>query len=731
VARFFTRRGIIFWQVLFLVLGTSWLWAPHINPALSYRTSLISQYETPSQPFSWVFRTGDVAAALLLAIMAGFFIKRPALKFTGWLLLLISLGIFLDPLITTTCRTVADTCQEYFSASFLLHATETVMTAAVFLMIAIYDSLRRKKLVSILFTVFQLAYGALFVTQLANQDRFNTASQYVYQTILIVWLAWFCRDILVEDYIKTSEFEGRLVRNTLAGWAFINGVVAIVISLAHINLLGHIRGLYFSGDSAWLAQHGIIVGVIMLYLSRHLARGEVRARQIFLLLTGVETIKYSVISPRAGLMLFYFVTFVILFVLRDDFDRGVIPLTWSLRLRDLYFLIGGLLVSAFIALVELDRDNRVSVITSRTADNFTDYIFRGKTLPHTHLNSILLAHSVSVFLSASLLAVLWVLFRPYKTKGGAKDYARVEAMLRKYSISSEDFFKLWPHDKQFFWNPARDGFVAYKIVGSTAFGLADPIADDRAGLIEAFNQWCRSRRLKVCYLPVYETSLKLYQQAGLEVLQIGSSAVIDINKFMEDTSRDKWWRWRGNKAQKAGYEYAYVDPPHSAKFINQLRRISNEWLEVGGHAERGFALGYFDTGYLQQCRIHHLKDAQGRVVAFTNELPQLKNHATMTIDMLRYLPGQDPMAFLLLKTIETAHAANRYKYFDLGFVPFAKASGPLLAIAKAFSSDRFSAKGLEQFKNKFDPSWQPNYMAYEGDMADLAIIALSIENALG
>jgi phosphatidylglycerol lysyltransferase len=103
----------------------------------------------------------------------------------------------------------------------------------------------------------------------------------------------------------------------------------------------------------------------------------------------------------------------------------------------------------------------------------------------------------------------------------------------------------------------------------------------------------------------------------------------------------------------------------------------------------------------------------------------------MTIDMLRYLPGQDPMAYLLLKTIETAHTANHYEYFDLGFVPFAKASGPLLAIAKAFSSDRFSAKGLEQFKNKFDPSWQPNYMAYEGDMADLAIIALSIENALG
>ena len=40
------------------------------------------------------------------------------------------------------------------------------------------------------------------------------------------------------------------------------------------------------------------------------------------------------------------------------------------------------------------------------------------------------------------------------------------------------------------------------------------------------------------------------------------------------------------------------------------------------------------------------------------------------------------------------------------------------------------AKGLEQFKNKFDPVWEPNYLAYEGDMTDLAVIALNIEKAM-
>ncbi len=89
------------------------------------------------------------------------------------------------------------------------------------------------------------------------------------------------------------------------------------------------------------------------------------------------------------------------------------------------------------------------------------------------------------------------------------------------------------------------------------------------------------------------------------------------------------------------------------------------------------------------------------------------------------------MTFLLSNVIgKVAGDRPEVKTFDLGFVPFAKAKGPLLTIAKAFSRDRFSSRGLEQFKNKFNPNWRPNYMAYDGDLAHLAIIALSIEKLM-
>jgi phosphatidylglycerol lysyltransferase len=87
------------------------------------------------------------------------------------------------------------------------------------------------------------------------------------------------------------------------------------------------------------------------------------------------------------------------------------------------------------------------------------------------------------------------------------------------------------------------------------------------------------------------------------------------------------------------------------------------------------------------------------------------------------------MPYLLFKIIESAQERH-LKYFDLGFVPFAKASGPIMSVARMIGDDRFSSQGLEQFKNKFDPDWQPNYMAYDGDLADLALIALNLEKAM-
>jgi phosphatidylglycerol lysyltransferase len=186
-----------------------------------------------------------------------------------------------------------------------------------------------------------------------------------------------------------------------------------------------------------------------------------------------------------------------------------------------------------------------------------------------------------------------------------------------------------------------------------------------------------------------------------------------------------------NRAIKAGYEYCVSTPPHEDDLIKKLKAVSDKWLKVGGHKERTFALGYFDYGYLQNCRLNYLTSGTGQVVAFVNQPPSFTKLNTITVDLMRYDPSaQDPMPYLLYKTIESAKS-DGYIYFDLGFVPFAGSKDAVVNLARVFSADRFSAKGLEQFKNKFRPDWQSTYLAYDGDLADLAIIAINLEKAMG
>lgn len=732
---FSSRRTIILWQLFFILLSTTWLWAPSLNHLLSSRTALISQYEVPLEPYSWVFRIGDGLGALVLVLAARTIIKRPGQKLAGWLLLVVGAGMFIDPAIPTTCHITNGVCKEYFSTSFLAHSVESVITAGTILALGVYDFWRCRSVVSTSFLVFQIGYLGLFLSQLATKNDFNTISQFLYQTISVIWIAWFCQSTLSPGHAyKPNRREALLIRRAVATWAFVNGLLAILVSLAHLHLLGKLKGLYFAGDSAWLAQHGVIIGVVMLYLSRHLARGELRARQIFLFILGVECLKYSVVTPNPALLILYLTSFCALFVLRDDFDVGTVPLSIKVRLKDLVFMLSALLMAVVVAALALFRNSHTSNITKRSIKHFFDYTARSTFVPHAHIKSALLAHTLSAFALVSALVVAITLFRP-RLAGqlGTADPTNITRLLEDYSTTAEDFFKLWPNDKEYYWSQQKNGFVAYKIVGSVAFALADPVAGPGMvkPLADGFVSWCRSQSLRTCFLPVYSKSLPIYKKIGLSDLEIGASAVVNIDKFLLFTANEKWWRWQKNRAAKRAYQYRVSQPPHSPRLLSRLQTVSDSWLAKAGRQERSFALGYFDRGYMQKCVVHYLTDSFGRVLAFTNQVPAFKNFQTVTIDLLRYLPEDSgPMPYLLFKIIEQFAGQSGYKYFDMGFVPFVVSQKPVVKLAKTISTGRFSSRGLEQFKNKFRPTWQPNYLAYDGDLGDLALIAVNLEKLM-
>lgn len=636
------------------------------------------------------------------------------------------------------------TCQPDFSRACLaphsfgtnLHAILSGLSATVIALATLLDIRRRKKPFSFLFLAIQIVF-LISELSFAGDTAFLLIIQYVYETAMLLWVL-----NVLEGYKKSEEkftyLMSKPYRTVLSVWIGLSGIFEIITAFGHHHItIGTNVALTFHPQVWWVAQQTAFIGVLMIYLARQVYTGQRRAAYILLAIFGFELYKYSLIQPKPILATLFCLTFIMLFLSRGSFVRNS-AVVMRRRYYDALIVIGGVLCALAVVVIVLLAFGKLGHAIN-VLDGGTDFAQRGLTLSDHHLDSLHGEHlrQVTDVLLATTTAVLaWIVFRPKRFDerfaNKTENKRRAEILLGKFSQSSEDYFKLWPHDKSYFFAPDGNSFIAYKVARGCAFALANPTAPSlqkRRQLLDRFVDYCTANGWSVCFLMIDEDSKAEYE-SRLNLQAFGSSAVINIQEFNEKTRHDKWWRWKTNQALREGFEYAVSQPPHSAELLKNLKSVSDIWLNRKGRREFTFAQGYFDKDYMNDCRIHYLTDSEGKIVAFTNEIPVFSGSQT-TIDLLRYMPDRKAaMPFLLMSVIEQLGKEEQFSTFDLGFVPLAQLDSRALQALKSLAGVRFSATGLEQFKNKFRPEWAIHYMAYSGDVITLANLALSIESAL-
>ncbi len=720
------------WLPLFLLASVSWLFAPAYYHAHYGTLKLISSYEAGALPHSWVFLVADVAAAGLLVSALWLFGLWQRDRIISWQLLFVGLLFAVDAICADRCNVQLAACHGLDLASTYVHDIESVMVAMVIVGLVLYHAVRYRHALSWGFLAVQGIFALLAVSGALDAQAI-VVMQYTYEVLIMSWLAW-----LVSGYAPSLKkpTQQRSLRRVFAVVALVNGALAIAVALTHHGVLRSLFAVSPLHVSALVGQHAVIAGVFMLYLARHINLGQRRAAIILLMLFGSQVIKYSLITPSPVLLIFNLLFFVLLLYGRGAFDRNVLPLSFEHRIKDTAVVVGGVLAAVVLSMLLSSLFGWQQVVRHdlRATYQRPEYVARRDEDRLEARDSERLQAVIETLAAATLAAMAWSLFRPAQFRPVRRDddRYRAEKLLGRYSTSTEDHFKIWPLDKSYYFSANGDGLVAYHVVGAVAFALADPVASAAAqpALLKNFVAMCRSRGWAVCFLLVQERSRALYAD-DLKIIKIGSSALIDIAGFVDKTSNDKWWRWQRNRARKVGLSYELLAPPHSAGLMIALRQVSDTWLASGHHVERGFALGYFDDTYLRSCRLHVVRDASGAVVAFANELPVYRDLGRRTVDLIRYKPGENgTMPFLLMQLIGQLHEEGKCQTFDLGFVPLAGVGSGLITIARRLAAGRFSSFGLEQFKNKFDPAWQPNFIAYDGDLIDLARITTGLEEVL-
>lgn len=499
-----------------------------------------------------------------------------------------------------------------------------------------------------------------------------------------------------------------------------------ITALAGFCLIYLSFNLWRRKRDAWIGSITLIFLSLTFILSRfgleriQLIHGESPSESVFLLTLIPHVVSlFALISTRSA------------FTVLSERRKLVVALKRAAYLILFAFVYGAL---GFWLLETRDLGMNFSLSDSivRTYEELT---FQSTSQAATAHGKWLLESLDAIGIAAFALIVL-NLFKPleYELSTLPRERAQAKDALEKYGTSSLDNFKLW-HDKSYFFLDS-DSFIAYRTEHNIAIALGDPTGpeDKLEALTQSFIKFAHDSGWNVAFMQTSPKYLPIYEKLGLNILKIGEDAVVNLDVFVTDTVRKKTFKGPLKKLEKEGYVLEKLSPPHSESLLDEVQEISDQWLSLPGRKERTFTLGTFDRTSLQSENLFVMKDKEGKILAFVNQIRDYTPNET-TIDMMRHrteVPSGS-MDFLFGRLLLMLHEEG-YKFFSLslaalsgvGDEPGASLEEKAVHLVYEHLNRFFSYKGLRAYKDKFDPQWQDRFLVHEGGPAGLIKTTLAL-----
>ena len=287
-------------------------------------------------------------------------------------------------------------------------------------------------------------------------------------------------------------------------------------------------------------------------------------------------------------------------------------------------------------------------------------------------------------------------------------------------------------DKGLLFAEDRAGFVMYGIHGRSWIAMGDPVGPERSvsGLVRGFLERCDHYGGVPVFYAIRPTYLHCYAGYGLTFVKLGEEAKVNLTTFTMDGGAASRYRHAVRHLEKEGGSFRVVPRDQVPVLMPQLRAVSDEWLRLKAGAEKGFSMGFFDEGYLQRFPVAVIERGH-RVQAFCN-LWLGARKGELSPDLMRY-SGAAPADVMeaLLVHIMVWGKTGGYRQCALGMAPLSgleeSPSATLWNRLGSFLYEHGEAvygfQGLRAFKDKFNPTWEPRYLAYPGGLRLPLILA--------
>ena len=287
-------------------------------------------------------------------------------------------------------------------------------------------------------------------------------------------------------------------------------------------------------------------------------------------------------------------------------------------------------------------------------------------------------------------------------------------------------------DKALLFDDERLAFVMYGVQGRTWVALGDPAGppDRLHGVIRLFLERCRDFGGTPAFYEVTPAHLHRFADFGLTFVKLGEEARVELCRVTLEGSRGSRFRQAVRRLERDGGTFRVIDPPAVPSVMEELREVSDEWLAAKSAAEKGFSLGFFDEAYLRRFPVAVI-ERQGRIEAFANVWCGAGNHE-LSVDLMRHRTGApNGMMEALFVHLMLWGQQQRFEWFSLGMAPLSgfeqSPVAPLWNRLGAFlykhGESLYNFQGLRAFKDKFDPEWQPRYLAWPGGLRLPRILA--------
>lgn len=489
-----------------------------------------------------------------------------------------------------------------------------------------------------------------------------------------------------------------------------------------------------------------VVGLTLVYLGAGLRRGKHRAWQIAVVMAALSVVLHVLKGLDLGAAGLSALLLVMLVVVRGRFDALADRRNRWRALRAFIGLAGAgfLLGVAEIAI----RANRLvghpgilrwaqeSALGLVGLDGPVRFQFKlgGDLVSYTTGASGLLAVVVAVV----------VLLRPGDRLAARteEDESALRALLERYGSSDSLGYFALRTDKSLMWAPNGKAVVAYRVVNGVSLASGDPIGPESAWP-EAIAAWLGDSARHgwtPAALGCGAAAGRAYRKAGLDVIELGDEAVVDLTRFTLDGRPMRSVRQAVNRMQRAGYTCELVrQRDMSPALLLGVMQAADAFRE--GTVERGFSMALSRLGDPRDgdCLWVLCRDSDRRLRGLLRFVPW--GGDGFSLDLMRGdRTADNGLTELMVVAVLSEASALCIRRVSLNFAVlrsvFARAedlgAGPVLRIwhrVLKHASRLWQIESLYRANAKYQPDWLPRYLCFPvaRDLPRIAIAVLSAE----